>query len=322
MGGDFGPRFCVPASLRILENYPTISLTLIGDTQQIQSLLPVDYKVERLSIVHSGNVVSMSDRPGYALRHKQQSSMWRAIELVANDGADACVSAGNTGALMAMGRHLIKPISGIHRPAICKPMPASNQVSYMLDLGANIQCSSEHLYQFALMGAAIARLNGAQHPKIALLNVGSESTKGGGDIHAAAERIERDADLDFIGYLEGDEIFGGRADVIVCDGFSGNVALKVSEGVAKYAIQSLRHEASSSFVKRFFSPVIGMLLRSWWHKYNPSLFNGAALLGLRKTVIKSHGGADQLGFYKAIEAAIEQVEANIAVRIEKSLLAI
>ena len=319
MGGDHGPRFCVPASLKILNDYSSISLTLIGDSQQIRTYLPESYDTERLAIVHSEHVVEMSDRPGYALRHKQQSSMWRAIELVSNNLADACVSAGNTGALMAMGRHLIKPISGIHRPAICKPMPAENQVSYMLDLGANIQCTSEHLYQFALMGAAIARLTGARQPKVALLNVGSESTKGGADIHAAAQRIEGDDELDFIGYLEGDEIFSGRADVIVCDGFSGNVALKVSEGVAKYAIKSLRHEATASFVKRLFSPAIGMLLRSWWRKYNPSLFNGAAMLGLRKTVIKSHGSADQLGFYKAIEAAIEQVEANIAERIEKSL---
>ena len=320
MGGDFGPRFCVPASLKILKNYPTISLTLFGDIQKIKDYVPKTHNFDRLSIVHCDSAVEMSDRPGYALRHKQKSSMWQAVELVANERADACVSAGNTGALMAMGRHLIKPISGIHRPAICKPMPASGRVSYMLDLGANIQCSSEQLYQFALMGGALARLSGAFRPKVALLNVGSEATKGGAEIQLAARQIEDDENLDYIGYLEGDDIFSGRADVIVCDGFTGNVALKVSEGVAKFAIRTLRDEATSSIVKRLFSPALGMLLRSWWRKYNPSLFNGAALLGLRKTVIKSHGGADQLGIYKAIEAAIEQIEANIANRIEKSLV--
>ena len=319
MGGDFGPRFCVPASLKFLKNHPHISATLVGDSDQIQPLVNLSSVADRVTVQHTNEIVEMDEKPGLALRRKRSSSMWIALQLLAEGKADACVSAGNTGALMGMGRHLIKSIDGIHRPAICKPMPTAKGVSYLLDLGANLECSAEQLYQFALMGVALARLNGVRNPKVSLLNVGSEKTKGGVEIQEAARLIKRQKDFNFVGFMEGDAIFSGEVDVIVCDGFAGNVALKVSEGVAKFAVQTLKEEVDTSLIKRFLSLPLGIVLKSWWKKYNPSLYNGAALLGLKKIVVKSHGGADQLGFYKAIEAAVDQVNANMASRIEKSL---
>ena len=319
MGGDFGPRFCVLATLEFLRKNPTTKATLVGDQRKIQRLLKHSSFLDRITVCHTTEEVKMADKPGFALRHKQSSSMWKTLEMVAAGQVDACVSAGNTGALMAMSCHLIKPVKGIQRPAICKPMPTANGVTYLLDLGANLECSAEQLVQFAQMGVALAKLDGTAKPKVALLNIGAETTKGGIEIRKAAEALEKGGEYEFVGFLEGDSLFSGVVDVIVCDGFVGNVALKVSEGVAKFAVQSLKQEVADSFIKRVLAVPVGIVLRSWWKKYNPSLYNGAALLGLKGIVVKSHGSADQKGLYKAIEAAVDQVEAKVAERIEVSL---
>ena len=319
MGGDFGPRSCVLATLEFLQAFPHIRITLVGDQQQITPLIPSDIPSDVLSLLNAEQVVEMAEAPASALRHKQASSMWQALKMVADGKADACVSAGNTGALMAMSCHLIRPFEGIRRPAICKPMPTARGRSLLLDLGANIECNAEQLTQFGLMGTALAKIYGDREPKVALLNVGAEASKGGVNIQQAAKNLEGIDAVNFVGFVEGDEIFSGEVDVIVCDGFAGNVALKTSEGVAKFAVKTMREQVETSLFRRLLALPLGIVLRTWWKKYNPSLYNGAALLGLRKIVVKSHGAADKLGFYKAIEAAKDQVEANIAARVESSL---
>lgn len=261
----------------------------------------------------------MADKPGKTLRHKQDSSMWLALESVANGEADACVSAGNTGALMVMGRHLIKTIEGIDRPAICKPMPTANRPSYLLDLGANLDCSAEQLCQFALMGSALAKVAGRDQPEVALLNVGTEHTKGSEEIQQAAELLRQHKGLVFKGFIEGDELYSGKVDVVVCDGFIGNVALKVSEGLARFVFSSLSTYLNENPFKKFIVFLIKPLFVGWSNKFNPSSYNGAILLGLKKVVIKSHGGASQSGFIKALETAREQVLHDIPSQIEKFL---
>ncbi len=320
-GGDYGPKHSVPATLDALNDFDSVSVTFFGDENQISSILSSKNasSLDRVNIVHTTEVVEMSEKPSLALRNKQASSMWKAVECVASGHADACVSAGNTGALMAMSCYLLKSFETIQRPAICKPMPTRLGASYLLDLGANIDCSPIQLVQFALMGSSFAKIGGCESPRVALLNVGTEGNKGGKNIQEASLLLSQQSELNYVGFVEGDSIYSGDVDVIVCDGFSGNVALKVSEGVAKFAVQTIQQEVSQSFIRRFLAVPLGWLIKSWWLKYNPSLYNGAALLGLRKTVVKSHGAADKLGFYKAVETAIELVEANIVDRIEHAL---
>ena len=312
----------ISATLEVLRDYASVKVSLFGNHKQINPYLKSSrhqLPVERVHVIHSDQVVEMHDKPGLALRNKQASSMWKALELVATGQADACVSAGNTGALMAMSCHLVKSFDKIQRPAICKPMPTRLGASYLLDLGANIRCSADQLIQFAHMGASLAYSNGRVNPTVALLNVGIEANKGGKEIQQAAEVLEADDRINYVGFVEGDLIYSGDVDVIVCDGFAGNVALKVSEGVAKFAAQSIREELNHSIIRRMLSIPLGWLIKSWWQKYNPALYNGAVLLGLKKIVVKSHGSADKQGFYKAIETAIELVDANILGRIEFAL---
>lgn len=323
MGGDFGPRLSVAAVLSFLQSHPDTSIHLFGNETAIRSCLPAHIAnsaiSSRLTITHAETQVDMADKPGKALRQKQDSSMWLALESVANGEADACVSAGNTGALMVMGRHLIKTIDGIDRPAICKPMPTATRPSYLLDLGANLDCSAEQLRQFALMGSALAKVGGRDQPEVALLNVGTEHTKGSEEIQQAAELLRQHKDLVFKGFIEGDELYSGKVDVVVCDGFIGNVALKVSEGLARFVFSSLSAYLNANPVKKFIVFLIKPLFLGWSNKFNPSSYNGAILLGLKKVVIKSHGGASQSGFIKALETAREQVLHNIPSQIEKFL---
>lgn len=318
MGGDFGPRFCVPASLKFLKHFPQITATLVGDKTKIAPYLDPSV-AHQISILHTEQQVDMADKPGTALRHKRQSSMWLALQLLAEDKANACVSAGNTGALMAMSRHLVKTLSGMTRPAICKPIPTAKNDSYLLDLGANLNCSPKQLLQFALMGAALAKVNGCEDPGVALLNVGAETTKGHGDIQQAFSLLQQTPGLNFKGFIEGNKIYSGTVDVIVCDGFVGNVALKVSEGAADFILSSLRNEFSNGLWRKLLGAVIKFTLKGWRDRFNPSKYNGAALLGLKKIVVKSHGGADANGFYQALNIAVQQVEAQIPAKMEKCL---
>lgn len=314
MGGDQGTRLVVEASLDFLKRHPNTRLSLFGDLARVEPCLPASYS-SNIFLVHTESVVAADERVATALRHKQDSSMWKAVELVASGGADACVSSGNTGALMAMGRKLITTFPGVSRPAICKPIPTARGTSYLLDLGANLSCTPEQLVQFALMGTALARVNGRAKPSVALLNVGTELSKGSEPIQAAAALLQEHPAIHFAGFVEGHGLYEGEFDVIVCDGLVGNVALKVSEGVAAFIFASLRQKAADNWVHQLAGLMARPLLRSWMKDYNPSKFNGAVMLGLRRTVVKSHGGTDRFGFAQALETAVEQVRADIPQRI-------
>lgn len=319
MGGDHGPRLSVAAALSFLESHPDTSIQLFGNEPEIRACLHASAVPARLSIIHTDIQIEMADKPGKALRQKQGSSMWMALESVAKGEADACISAGNTGALMALGRHLIKTIDGIDRPAICKPMPTAGRPSYLLDLGANLDCSAEQLRQFALMGSALAKVAGRERPEVALLNVGSENTKGNDEVQKAAELIRAHKDIVFKGFIEGDDLYAGKVDVIVCDGFVGNVALKVSEGLARFVFNSLRDYLEVNRFKKLLAFLIKPFFLGWSNKFNPSNYNGAILIGLKKTVIKSHGGTSQSGFITALETARDQVIHDIPSQVEKFL---
>ncbi len=319
MGGDFGPRLCVPATLKFLQNFPSVRVTLVGDAEQIKPLIPENAFNHRIVIQHTEQVVTTSDKPGSAFRHKRESSMWKAIEILAQGDAEACVSAGNTGALMAMARYQVKTFEGMSRPAICKPIPTVGRDSYLLDLGANLDCSPQQLLQFAIMGSAMAKTHGIENPKVALMNVGAETTKGNHEIQEAYALLEAHENVNFCGFVEGNHLYRGDVDVIVCDGFVGNVALKVSEGVASFILESLRSEFNSGIFKRILGALNTLALKSWRARFDPSKYNGAALLGLRKIVVKSHGGANAEGFYHALVDAHQHIEVDITAKLQQSL---
>lgn len=316
MGGDVGSRLCVPASLVFLQAFPRCTASLVGDSREIEPLISKSHLRDRIHVVHADQVVEMAELPALAYRHKRQSSMWRALELVADGKADACVSSGNTGALMAMSRYLIKTIDGMSRPAICKPIPTFHGNSYLLDVGANLHCTSEQLLQFALLGAALARVSGCQFPRVALLNVGAESSKGNQNVRDAYALLEQCDGFAFSGFIEGCDLYAGKVDVVVCDGFVGNVALKVSEGAASFIIQSLKSEFQSSFAHKVLGAVNYFALKKWRERFDPSRYNGAAFLGLKKVVVKSHGAATEQGFFQALCVARQQAQARIPAQLD------
>ncbi|KAG1665740.1 Phosphate acyltransferase [Nymphon striatum] len=321
MSGDNGLEAVVPAALESLKSHEDIILILVGDEEQLTTEL-AKYKQtpnERLSIHHASQVVTMDDAPALALRNKKDSSMRVAINLVKEGEADAAVSAGNTGALMATGRFVLRMLPGIDRPAICTAIPSSDGHTYMLDLGANIDSSAEHLYQFALMGTELVRaIDGRRNPKIGLLNIGQEDMKGNEQVKAAHELI-KSADFNYIGFVEGDDIFHGDVDVIVCDGFVGNVALKSSEGVAKMLSQELKNSYTKNLFTKLAALVSLPVLKAFRHRFDHRRYNGASLLGLKGILIKSHGSADQVAFANAINIARKAVMERVPNRIERHL---
>ncbi|WP_121144735.1 phosphate acyltransferase PlsX [Orbus hercynius] len=320
MSGDFGPRVVVPAALQALNHYPNLHLILVGPSAEITPLLPKHY--QRLTIVESSSVIANDMKPSLAIRHSQGSSMRIALELVKNNQAQACVSAGNTGALMGLSKLLLHAIDGIERPALVAILPALNQRNtVVLDLGANAECNSDMLVQFALMGAILARTSlNIDNPRVALLNIGEEDIKGLDSIRAAASILKADKNINFIGYLEGNEILTGKTDVLVCDGFVGNVTLKTVEGLIKIFLSStqLMTKRHSLLMK-----LVGHWLQKKMTKHfghlDPNHYNGACLLGLQSIVIKSHGSANQKSFFAAIEQAILAIKHNIPERIATSL---
>lgn len=314
MGGDLGPRSTLPAALKFAREHSDCQLVLVGEATEIPSSLPPNVR----SVV-STQVVTMDDKPAQALRHKQQSSMWKAIELVANGEAHACVSAGNTGALMAMGKYLLKTFPGIDRPAICKAVPTRRGSSYVLDLGANVDCTSEQLVQFAIMGSVLAETSGTTAPRVGLLNIGAEEIKGNEQIRVASALLEQHPHLNYIGYVEGDGIFSGDADVVVCDGFVGNVALKVSEGVAKLLVMYLKESLPRGLLGYLIGQIARVSLRKWHTKIDPARYNGASFLGLQGVVVKSHGSVDVKGFGYALAVAKEQAERDTPNKINARL---
>ncbi len=319
MGGDHGPSVVVPAAIGFVRQQRDVRLILVGDEATVRSLLPRDVSTLALDVHHASQVVDMDEAPARALRGKKDSSMRVAIDLVAAGQAQACVSAGNTGALMATARFVLHMLPGIERPAIVRALPTLRGETCMLDLGANTECSAEQLCEFAVMGAVLVEALGKrQNPTVGLLNIGSEATKGTDTVQRAAELI-RASGLNFHGYVEGDDIYAGTTDVVVCDGFVGNVALKTSEGLARMFSQVLREEFSRTPLRRLGALASIPALRALRLRLDPRAYNGASLLGLPAPVIKSHGGADVFSFTQAINEAVAQARAQVPQRIVERL---
>jgi len=320
MGGDHGPSVVVPAALQALSRHPGLRLILVGDESKLQAALPAsDARTERIAIRHASQTVGMDEAPAQALRTKKDSSMRVAINLVRDGSAKACVSAGNTGALMATARYVLKTLPGIDRPAIITAIPALQGHTHMLDLGANVDCSAEHLCQFAAMGSILATaVDNIERPRVGLLNVGAEEIKGNDQVKEAGRLLEHSG-LNYIGYVEGDDIYGDRVDVIVCDGFVGNVSLKTSEGVARMIGYYLRSEFTRSWYNRLVGLIALPILKRLKERIDPRRYNGASLLGLQGIVIKSHGSADETAFGNAIDIAVIEVKKDVPNRIDEHL---
>lgn len=316
MGGDFGAEVTVPAALECLRRHESLLLILVGDEGMLQSATAGHGFGERLQMRPATQQVGMSELPSTALRSKRDSSMRVAIDQVRSGVADACVSAGNTGALMAIARFVLKTLPGIDRPAICTALPTRKErVCRMLDLGANLDCSADELYQFAVMGTVLAReVTGTERPTVALLNVGEEEIKGNDHVKRAAALLSS-SPLNYVGFVEGNDIFEAKADVIVCDGFVGNVALKASEGVARMFSQFTREAFMASWQSKLAGWFARPVLESLKRRIDPRRYNGASLLGLRGVVIKSHGGADSFAFGRAIEEAMIEGRQRMPERI-------
>ena len=321
MGGDYGPPEIVPAALYSLKKHPNLSLILVGKEDVLLNELKKNNAAthERISVVHAPEVVEMDEPPSQALRNKKASSMRIAIEQVRDGHAAACVSAGNTGALMATSRFILKMLPGMDRPAICSTLPGKNGHTHVLDLGANVDSSSEQLFQFAIMGAQLtSAVENKENPTIALLNVGEEDIKGNDRVKQASTLLA-ESHLNYIGYVEGTDLYTGDIDVIVCDGFVGNIALKASEGLAEFFRFHATQEFKSNLYSKFAAMLAMPVLKALKKKIDPRRYNGASLLGLRGIVIKSHGGAERISFATAIEEAIIEVEKNVPERINAKL---
>jgi glycerol-3-phosphate acyltransferase PlsX len=322
MGGDSGSAVVVPAALKAIEQYPDVNIILVGDegelTRELDAAGAGKYS-SRLSIHHASQQVEMDELPSNALRNKKDSSMRIALNLVKEGVANACVSAGNTGALMATSRFVVKMLPGIDRPAICTSLPSITSHTWMLDLGANVDCDAEHLFQFALMGSVLAEaVDGKIKPRVGLLNIGEEEIKGNERVREAAVLLSENMP-NYAGYAEGDDIYKGSFDVIVCDGFVGNVSLKTSEGVAKMIAAFIKQEFTRNILTRLAALVAMPVLKAFRRRIDPRRYNGASLLGLRGIVIKSHGGADVLAFANAIKVAILEVREDVPQRITAQL---
>ncbi len=325
MGGDFGPEVTIPASLKCLNANPKLNIILVGDEAVLDGLMTdalTQFK-GRLSIQHASQQVEMDEKPQSALRGKKDSSMRVAINLVRDGVADACVSAGNTGALMATARFVLKMIPGVDRPAILSALPSTFGHTHILDLGANVDCTAEHLYQFAIMGEEVVKaVENIDSPKIGLLNIGEEDMKGNEQVKAAGKLLEASS-LNYIGYVEGNSINAGavKVDLIVTDGFVGNVALKSIEGAAKMIATKLKQ----SFSKNIFTKLVGIaaypVLKIFKQSIDPRMYNGASFIGLRGLVIKSHGGADELAFKTAIQLAEVEVAQDVTRKISDKVAA-
>jgi len=320
MSGDHGPSVTVPAALHMLKEQKELCLVLVGDEAKLQEQLQAHHAQvsDRLVIHHASQVVEMDELPSSALRNKKDSSMRVAINLVKEGKAHACVSAGNTGALMATARFVLKTLPGIDRPAISAVLPTkkSDMKVRVLDLGANVDSEVEHLFQFAVMGSVLSSaVDNIKNPKVGLLNIGSEDIKGNDQVKKAAQLLAAIPEINYIGYVEGDTIYECVADVVVCDGFVGNVALKVTEGVA----QLIGHYIKVAFNRNWFTRLSGLaalyVLKSVGKQFDPARYNGASLVGLQGIVIKSHGSATMLAFANAINEARLEIQKDIPTRI-------
>nr|VFJ57981.1 MAG: phosphate:acyl-[acyl carrier protein] acyltransferase [Candidatus Kentron sp. FW] len=321
MGGDYGPSVIVPAAIKILADEPNVRLILVGNEKLLEAALGTHKakQGERLTIHHASQRVEMDEVVSLAVRNKKDSSMRVAINLVKEGKADACVSAGNTGALMAMARFVLKTLPGIDRPAICTSLPSLTGHAHLLDLGANIDSTPTHLFQFGIMGSVLAgAVDNNPCSKVGLLNVGEEEIKGNESVKEAG-RLLSAANIHYIGFVEGDDIYKGVADVIVCDGFVGNVALKASEGVAKMITHFIKQEFKGGLLSRVAGLASKPVLSRLKERVDPRRYNGASLLGLRGIVVKSHGGADVFAFTNAIKQAVAECRKNVPSLISEQL---
>lgn len=314
MGGDHGPSVTVRAALDFVRKHEDVRAILVGLEDAIRPFL-TNQPAERISIRHASEVVAMDEPPAIALRSKKDSSMRVAINLVKEGEADACVSAGNTGALMAISRFVLKTLPGIDRPAICAILPTAKGHSHVLDLGANVDCTPEHLLQFGIMGASlVSAIEHKDRPTVGILNIGSEDIKGNDVVKRAAELL-KESGLNFVGNVEGDGIYKGEAEVIVCDGFVGNVALKTSEGLAQMLGAFLREEFSRNLLTKIVALIAIPVLKSFKKRVDHRRYNGATLIGLKGIVVKSHGSADTFSFTNALERAAEEARTGVLARI-------
>lgn len=317
MGGDHGPSVTVRAALDFVRKHGDVKVILVGIDQRIRSLLRRD--VPRISVRHASEVVGMDESPSLAIRNKKNSSMRIAIDLVKSGEADACVSAGNTGALMAISRFVLKTLPGIDRPAICAMLPTATGHAHALDLGANVDCTAEHLLQFAIMGVSlVSAIEHKDRPSVGILNIGEEEIKGNEVVKRAAELL-KESGLNFVGNVEGDAFYRGKAEVVVCDGFVGNVALKASEGLAQMLATFLRQEFRRNILTRLAALAALPVLRHFKQRVDHRRYNGASLLGLRGIVVKSHGSADVISFCHALERAADTVRNDVLTRITEQV---
>ena len=324
MGGDHGPGVVVPAALEVIAEFADVDLVLVGSEPAIEAALERTARVAggRIAVRHASQSVEMDDSPSQVLRSKRDSSMRIALDLVKDGGADACVSAGNTGALMATARLVLKTLPGIDRPAIVSALPTMTGHTHVLDLGANVESTPRHLFEFAVMGSVLASaVDDNPRPSVGLLNIGQEDIKGNERVKEAARLIEA-SDLHYIGFVEGDGIYQGTADVIVCDGFVGNVALKSSEGVARMISGLIRGAFERTLANRVAGILARPVLRELATRMDPRSYNGASFVGLRGIVIKSHGGADAVAFKRAIVEAVAEIRKNVPERISEHIASV
>jgi glycerol-3-phosphate acyltransferase PlsX len=323
MGGDHGPRVTAPAALEALRRDVNLRIVLVGLAEQIKPWLGDGAASfgDRIALREATQVVSMDEKPQDALRRKKDSSMRVAIDLVKAGEAHACVSAGNTGALMATSRFVLKTIEGIDRPAIISRIRARHGHTHMLDLGANSECSAEHLLQFAVMGAVVASdMHGIEKPRVGILNIGEEEMKGDSVVQDAA-RLLSASTLNYVGFVEGDDIFSGEVDVVVTDGFTGNVALKTMEGLANMIVGALKTEYTRNPLRRLGAAASWPALRSLRREFDPRTYNGASMVGLNGVVIKSHGSADVISFANAVRVGLIEAQKGVPTQISNLLKA-
>ncbi|MCL2829321.1 MAG: phosphate acyltransferase PlsX [Betaproteobacteria bacterium] len=318
MGGDHGPSVTVPAALAFVQAHENASVILVGREEEIRPLLGANAP-DRVEVHHASEVVSMDESPALAMRNKKDSSMRVAINLVKEGRADACLSAGNTGALMATSRFVLKMLPGIERPAICAVLPTMSGRVYFLDLGANVDCDAEHLLQFGIMGAMlVSAIEHIERPSVGLLNIGEEDIKGNEVSKSATELLEASG-LNFIGNVEGDGVYMDNPDVVVCDGFVGNVALKITEGLAQMLKTFLRREFEKNLLTRISAFFALPVLNAFRKRVDHRRYNGACLLGLKGIVVKSHGSADCYAFECALGVAWEAARNGLIERISERI---
>ena len=321
MGGDHGPSVVVPAAFRVLEGQPELHLIMVGDQSILEREIARHSSVhaDRVSVVHASQQVRMDELPSQALRNKKDSSMRVAIDLVKRGDAHACVSAGNTGALMATARFVLKTLPGIDRPAIIAALPSVTGHTHVLDLGANVESTPRQLFQFAVMGSVLVNaVDNISRPTVGLLNIGQEEMKGNESVKEAAQLLAA-SDIHYVGFVEGDDIYRGTANVVVCDGFVGNVALKSSEGVALMIGHFIHQEFRRSVWSRTVGFIALPVMRALRMRIDPREYNGASFVGLRGIVIKSHGSADVIAFARAISEALAEIRKNVPERISQHL---